>query len=159
MLYLEPEINWESWNGWASFTFRNLRTTRQLAAHQWEAPIWLPTSCTKLMLKPCTNGRPLNDWEPCDFDRMPIVSQIRHPLAVGYPIPTLTKRKDKRRHLQLTSTTPMSINPSPANINPLRARGIGDTDAYRKAPTFWASHLLNLGCRSSQWEGPKFSPS
>ena len=101
MLYLEPEINWESRNRRASFTFRNLRTTRQLAAHQWEAPIWLPTSCTKLMLKPCTNGKPLNDWEPCDFDRMPIVSQIRHPLAVGYPIPTLTKQKDK----EVASTT------------------------------------------------------
>lgn len=69
------------------------------------------------MLKPCTDGKPLNDCEPCDFDRMPVMSQIRHPLEVWYPIPTLTKRKDKR-HLQLTSTTPMSINHSPPNINP-----------------------------------------
>jgi hypothetical protein len=94
-----------------------------------------------------------------------VVSQIRHPLEVWYPIPTLTNTKGQEE------APPTNLQPQqypsttgPKTITPIFAHeGSGTKTLNTKHPLF-ASQILDLGCRSPQLEGSNekgdtFSPS
>lgn len=108
------------------------------------------------MLKPCTNGKPLNDCEPCDFDRMDAHRSESNSSSSW----SLVSNSHPHKYKRTRGAPPTNLQPqqypsttNPKTITPIFAHeGSGTKTLNTKHPLF-ASQILDLGCRSPQLEG------